>query len=129
MTTTLSSLDGDAPKQRRVGPVALVAIAVVMSLPQVGIALWAVPGLTQVLRDLLGDRPLPWMTAFAINGQWLFVGFAFVWSLGAWSLVNRSGSTRGLYLMLAVPIIPVILTTIGLMLPLLPLFRSLKPPQ
>jgi hypothetical protein len=105
----------------------VAVIAVTMSLPQAFIALVLIPKMVEIFHEL-GVRPLPSLTVVVLQGRWIFVGFAFAWSLGAWSAVRRRGSTRHFFAVLLVPLIPIVLTTVGLILPLLPYSRTLTPP-
>jgi hypothetical protein len=99
---------------------AAVLIAALLSGPQLFVGAFLVPKMTAIYQDLFGGLPLPTATAIVLHLQWPFVAFAFLWSLGNLLVMRRRGSTRHFIRNGLVAIIPVFLTTAGLILPLIP---------
>jgi hypothetical protein len=118
--TSVTSSPAERPPLRR--PLTLTAVWIVASLvtlPQLFIVVWLIPETTRIYGDLLADRPLPWITSAVIGARWYFVAFAFLWSLGCWLLVRRRGSMRGLMPWMFLATVPIVVTTVGLVFPLI----------
>ena len=56
-----------------------MALLIMAALINLYLPLFLVPRFAGIFHDMLGDRPLPAVTALVVNGQWVFVALACVW--------------------------------------------------
>lgn len=116
------------PSAHRVAVVA-AGFAVACFAVQAFYVLIVVPSFEGPLHDLFDDRPLPPFTAFALHAGPLLLGYAFITSIAAWFALHRRRSMRRLWTFAGVAILPIILTTIAVVLPLMALLERLTPPR
>lgn len=92
---------------------------ILLSFAQLFMSAMVIPRFAEIFRDMLGNRPLPALTAAVIHFRWVLAGVAVVASLAAAFVVRRRASPRYLYAILALLLFQNAFVTLVLFLPLL----------
>ena len=94
------------------------SLFVLISLAQLFLASFVIPRFTAIFHDMLGDRPLPMLTALVIQARWPIAAFACACAGAAVLVVWRKQSFHWLFAMLILLFLQIGGTVIALFMPL-----------
>jgi hypothetical protein len=93
------------------------------------VSIWIIPRFAEIFRDMLGDRPLPILTAAVLNSRWLFVILDCTCLLAASFIIQLRVSIGYLYVLFCLLVAQVVITVLALFVPLIGIIRLLSPHQ
>ena len=117
-TSPVASEEQLSSNQRRTGTFILFGLIVLFSLAEFFVGVFLIPRFAVIYRDLLSNRPLPSATAVVLHFRWVLVGFAFIWPIAEFILVQKRALRRFLVCILVILILSITFTTIALFLPI-----------
>ena len=129
MTANIQTLESSAPERRPVGIIIAFGFVILLSLVQLYISAIVIPRFTDIFHDMIGDRPLPALTAMVLTCRWVLVGVACILSFAASVMVRRRASLRYLFAILAILLLQIAFATVALFLPLVGDIQAITPTQ
>ncbi len=107
-----------APAPTLIRSVSGASLFIIVSLIQLFLAGIVIPRFTAIFHDMLGDQPLPMLTALVIQARWPIAAFACACALAAVLVIRRKQSFHWLVALLILLFLQIGVTVIALFMPL-----------
>jgi len=123
-TSIIADADDMARNRQRVYGRSVTIGSIGVSILNLYLAFHVIPKFADIFPDMLGNRPLPFVTTLVLHGRWVFVALAVFWPVAALREVRRRPAwfLIGLF---AITFIEVSVTVIALFLPLIGIIKSM----
>ena len=125
MSDLADSSHKDPTANRRFsGSWVLAWVVVIVSIPNLWVALFVIPRFAAIYRDMLPNKPLGSLTAAVLQSRWGLAALACLWPLAALLVSRRYAAAKVSGALLGLTVAQICFTTVALFLPLIVLIQA-----